>query len=154
MDSKIRKVVEADLSGLKTVLDSSGLFPSGFLDEMIADYFANPDTEDVWFTCLDNDVPIAVGYCVAEKFTQGTCNLLAIGVAKELQGSGIGGQMMTFIEQLLRSAGKRILIVETSSDDQYRLTRKFYQKLGYAHEATIRDFWKEGEDKIVFWKKL
>jgi ribosomal protein S18 acetylase RimI-like enzyme len=34
------------------------------------------------------------------------------------------------------------------------LTRRFYTTLNYAHEATIRDYYKDGEDKIVFWKRL
>jgi ribosomal protein S18 acetylase RimI-like enzyme len=30
----------------------------------------------------------------------------------------------------------------------------FYKKIGYTQEAVIRDFWKDGEDKIVFRKKF
>ena len=73
---------------------------------------------------------------------------------KELQGQGIGQKMMSYIEKLLIDKGKRILIVETSSIDHYTLTRKFYDKLGYRQEAIIKDFWNEGEDKVIFWKKL
>ena len=62
--------------------------------------------------------------------------------------------MMNFIENLLRQNNKRLLIVETSSDEQFELTRKFYLQLNYLTSAVIKDFWKEGEDKIVFWKKL
>ena len=62
--------------------------------------------------------------------------------------------MMEYIEQILKKKSVNILLVETSSDDQFKLTRKFYTDLNYTHEATIRDFWKEGEDKVIFWKKL
>ena len=98
---------------------------------MIADYFNNPEAEEIWFTCMDNERPVAMGYCVPEKLTNGTYNLLAIAVRKELQGKGIGKDMMNFIEQLLIKNHKRILIVETSSLDQYALKRKFYDNLGY-----------------------
>ena len=27
-------------------------------------------------------------------------------------------------------------------------------KRNYTQEAIIRDFWKEGDDKVIFWKKL
>ncbi len=154
MDNEIRKVIKEDLSNLKEVLDSSGLFPSEYLDEMIADYFCNHDTESIWFTCITEGTPSAIGYCAPEKLTNGTYNLYAIAVRKELQGKGIGRKMMNFIEELLKDNSKRILIVETSSDDQYRLTRKFYTDLHYRQEAVIKDFWNEGEDKIVFLKKL
>ncbi|MBK6785246.1 MAG: hypothetical protein IPG79_16975 [Saprospiraceae bacterium] len=46
------------------------------------------------------------------------------------------------------------MIVDTSGTDDFRLTRNFYEKLGYNKEAVIRDFWKEGDDKVIYWKKL
>lgn len=154
MNEKIKAVTKSDLSGIKKVVDSSELFPSEYLDEMISDYFNNPDTQDIWFTYIDNNRQIAIGYCVPEKLTDGTYNLLAIGVSQETQRKGIASQMMNYIEQLLKLKNGRILIVETSSDDAQIGARKFYQKIGYTQAAVIKDFWKEGEDKIVFWKKL
>jgi ribosomal protein S18 acetylase RimI-like enzyme len=154
MNEKIRAVLQADIDEIKKVIDSSELFPSEYLDEMISDYFNNSDTEDIWFTYIDRETPTAIGYCVPEKLTEGTYNLLAIGVLKESQGKGIAGEMMKHIEQLLKQKGGRILIVETSSDDAQMAARNFYKKIGYTQEAVIRDFWKDKEDKIVFWKKL
>lgn len=153
-DNIIRKVQIQDLIGLKEVLDSSELFPSEYLDDMISDYFNNAETEDIWFTCIENNQPIAIGYCAPEKLTNGTYNLYAIAVRKEFQGQRIGHKMMHFIEDLLLKNGKRVLIVETSSIEHYALTRKFYDKLGYRQEAVIKDFWDDGEDKVIFWKKL
>lgn len=152
--SNIRKVQASDIKGLKEVLDSSELFPSEYLDDMISGYFNNPETEEIWFTYLENEIPIGLGYSAPEKLTNGTYNLYAIAVKKELQGKSIGKQMMNFLEQHLIKIGKRILIVETSSLAEYSLTRKFYNQLGYKHEATIKDFWDEGDDKVIFWKKL
>jgi len=154
MNEKIRLVSQADLEQIKKILDSSELFPSEYLDEMISDYFNNQETEDIWFTYLDNKIPTAIGYCVPEKMTEGTYNLLAIGVLKESQGKGIASEMMKHIELLLKQKGGRILIVETSSANAQIAARNFYKKIGYTEEAVIRDFWKDGEDKIVFWKKL
>lgn len=152
--SNIRKVTEQDLPGLKTVLDSSELFPAEYLDGMIYDFLHNPESEEVWFTKLLQGKVVALGFCAPEKLTEGTYNLYAIAVHKELQGQGIGQEMMAYIEALLKETGKRILIVETSSAPHYALTRKFYEKLGYVQEATIRDFWQENEHKVIFWKKL
>jgi len=150
----IRKVIKQDITTLKEVLDSSELFPSEMLDDMIADYFENPDTQDIWFTYVEDEKPLSIGYCAPEKLTEGTYNLYAIAIKKELQGKGVGQKMMNYIESLLQEEGHRILIVETSSDAAFESTKTFYLKCGYTQEATIRDFWKEGEDKVVFWKKL
>lgn len=154
MDEKIRPVSKSDIDGLKKVVDSSELFPSEYLDEMISDYFDNPDTQDFWFTYIDNNTQVAIGYCVPEKLTDGTYNLLAIGVSQDTQRKGIASQMMNYIEQRLKQKDGRILIVETSSDEAQIGARNFYSKMGYTQAAVIQDFWKDGEDKIVFWKKL
>ncbi len=154
MNEKIRAVTQSDNDGLKKVVDSSELFPSEYLDEMISDYFNNPDTQDIWFTYIDKNKQVAIGYCVPEKLTDGTYNLLAIGVSQDFQRKGVASEMMNYIEQLLKQKDGRILIVETSSDDAQISARKFYQKIGYIQAAVIKDFWKDGEDKIVFWKKL
>lgn len=69
---------------------------------MISDYFNNPDTKDIWFTYIDNKIPVAIGYCVPEKLTEGTYNLLAIGVSQNIQRKGIASLMMNYVEQLLK----------------------------------------------------
>ena len=154
MIEKIRSVNQSDLHKLKDVVDSCQLFPLEYLEGMIADYFTNEATEDIWFTYVENETPIAIGYCVPEKLTVGTYNLLAIGVSKEFQKKGVAREMMKYIEDLLRKSGGRILIVETSSDEAQMAARNFYQKLEYSCEGVLKDFWKDGEDKIIFLKKL
>ncbi|HAA16269.1 MAG TPA: N-acetyltransferase [Cytophagales bacterium] len=150
----IRKATKEDIEGLKAVVDSSGLFPSEYLEGMMSDYLQNPDSEEFWLTSLQNSQPIGIAYCVPEKFTEGTYNLLAIGVLETLQGQGLGRALMQQVEAVLRERQARILIVETSGTKEFDLTRKFYLNLGYTHEATLRDFWSEGDDKVIFWKKL
>ncbi|WKN41168.1 GNAT family N-acetyltransferase [Tunicatimonas pelagia] len=154
MNSTIRNISPADVPGLKAVIDSSELFPSELLDDMIADYFNTPSSEDIWLTKDEENTPVAVAYCAPEKMTEGTYNLYLIAVRKEYQGKGIGAEMMRYIEEHLRTNGHRVLIVETSGLPEFKPTRKFYDNCGYVREAIIRDFYQEGEDKVVFWKKL
>lgn len=154
MSDNIRAINKSDLNQLKFVIETSGLFPSELLDGMVEDYFSNPETEDIWLTYLDNSTPIAIAYCAPEKLTDGTYNLYLIAVQSDFQGKGIGRIIMNHVESLLKSEGKRILLVETSGLPEFELTRKFYDQCGYHKEAVIRDFYREGEDKIVFWKKL
>jgi ribosomal protein S18 acetylase RimI-like enzyme len=154
MNQIIRPVTTADVDDLKLVLDSCELFPSDYLDEMISDYFNNAETEDHWFTFLIDEKPVAIGYCIPEKLTEGTYNLLAIGVSQNAQRKGVASAMMEYIEQQLKQNNGRLLLVETSSDEAQIAARKLYQKIGYKQVAVIDDFWKEGEDKIVFLKQL
>ena len=154
MGTFVRSIRKEDVEHLKTVLDSIDLFPSAMLEDMISDYLVNPNSNDLWFTAIDKDIPISIGFCAPEKMTEGTYNLYAIGVHKNLQGNGIGKVMMEYLENELKKNKHRILIVETSGTDDFELTRRFYEKLDYTKEATIRDFWSDGDDKVIYWKKL
>ena len=86
--------------------------------------------------------------------TEGTYNLYAIAVRKDYKGKGYGKAMMHYIENLLRDAGHRILIVKTSGKPEFELTRAFYHQCEHVKQAVIPEFYEAGDDKIVFWKKL
>ena len=86
--------------------------------------------------------------------TSGTWNLYLIAIRADRQGQGRGALLLDHIERDLATRGERLLIVETSGLPSFERTRTFYERLGYAWEARIRDFDQAGEDKIVFWKSL
>ncbi|MBW1299014.1 GNAT family N-acetyltransferase [Aquimarina litoralis] len=154
MSRQIRKVQKVDIPELKKVLDSSELFPSYLLDDMISDYLHNEKSMDIWFTTIAQGKPVSIGYCAPERLTEGTYNLYAIAVRKDQQGKGIGKEMMEYIENELKENKCRILIVETSGKPDFALTREFYLKCNYTKQAVIPEFYEKGDDKIVFWKKL
>lgn len=58
------------------------------------------------------------------------------------------------LERSLADAGERILLVETSSLPEFERARRFYRMLNYTEEARIREFYDDGDDKIVFYKRL
>ena len=150
---KVRPIVPEDLPALKIAIDANELFPSAMLDEMISDYFNNKESNDFWFT-YDSGKPVAIGYCAPEKMTEGTWNLYLIAVHPDCQRLGYGTSMLRYIEQTLIQRGERLLLVETSGLDSFEKTREFYRKSGYEQEARIREFYRAGEDKIVFRKLL
>jgi hypothetical protein len=47
-----------------------------------------------------------------------------------------------------------MLIAETSGTSHYESTRKFYLGMGYILEATIKDFYSEGDDLAIFVKRF
>ncbi|MGL6341976.1 MAG: GNAT family N-acetyltransferase [Waterburya sp.] len=151
--NKIRPITYEDIPALKTVIEANDLFPSDMLDDMISGYFNNENGSEFWLTYEDSK-PVAIAYCAPERMTEGTWNLYLIAVHPEYQGQGVGTSMLHYIEQMLTARGERMLLVETSSLETFEGTRKFYRKCGYDEEARIREFYKAGEDKIVFRKSL
>lgn len=149
---EIRKAIAADLPALELVIASTGLFPPELLAGMMESYLANPDGPDQWLTIRQEEQVIAVAYFAPERLTEGTWNLYLIAIEAGHQGHG--RTIMQYVEEQLRSASQRLLLVETSGLPEFQYQRDFYARCGYVHEATIRDFYEPGNDKIVFWKTL
>jgi ribosomal protein S18 acetylase RimI-like enzyme len=150
----IRPIVAADLPGLKSVVDATGLFPGDLLDGMLADYLAANTTGELWLVDVGAEGPRGVAYCAPERMTEGTWNLYLIAVHPNAQRQGRGRAFLAEVERLLRARHARVLLVETSGLPEFEATRAFYAKCDFAQEARIRDFYRAGEDKIVFWKAL
>lgn len=151
----IRPIKLEDIPDLKDIIQTSGLFPADLLDDMTSDYFNNPgETTDIWLTLTVDGKPIGIAYCAPERLTEGTYNLYLIAIHSTQQGKGLGKQFLQYIESLLEVKGNRKLLVETSGLPEFHLTRKFYDQCNYQREAVIKDFYREGDDKIIFSKKL
>jgi len=152
--NNIRPTNAQDLTKLSRVVLETELFPPEMLDQMIAPFLNDALCRDIWITYQHNEELIGFAYCEPERMTASTWNVLAIAVLPARQGQGIGQQLMSFIEQQLQQQGPTTLIVETSGLPAFEGTRAFYDKIGYAREARIRDFYDRGDDKIIFWKSL
>jgi len=50
--------------------------------------------------------------------------------------------------------GGRLLLIETSSQEVYQSTVRFYERCGYALLARITDYYRPGDDKLLFGKYL
>jgi GNAT superfamily N-acetyltransferase len=75
-------------------------------------------------------------------------------VGQDQQGRGIGKILLGEVEDQVRTQGGRILIAETEGKPTFEPTRRFYLSAGYELEARIRDFYRPGEDVVIFTKRL
>jgi len=153
----IRPTTPDDTTALIALADATGLFQPNQLEElgeMLSDYFGgNSDSNRLWITDDDNEV-VGVAYCEMERMTDGTWNLQLIAIRPDRQGQGRGVTLLRYVEQTLTGRGGRVLLAETSGLASFERTRAFYRKCGYDEEARIRDFYKAGDDKIVYRKAL
>lgn len=86
--------------------------------------------------------------------TAGTYDMYWIAAHPDFQGRGIAQQLDGFAESFVRERGGYLLIAETSSQPSYARTRAFYTKQGYSELARIADYYKPGDDLIIFGKRL
>ena len=97
-----------------------------------------------------------VGYaCFGQTpSTDRTYDLYWIAVHPDAQRSGAGAALMTEVERQLAQRRARLLVVETSSRDDYAPTRRFYHNRGYAETARMRGFYAPEDDRVVLTKRL
>lgn len=90
----------------------------------------------------------------ATPATDRTFDLYWIAVHPDAQRLGAGAALMTEVERQLVERRGRMLVIETSSRDDYAPTRRFYGKRGYQEAARLRDFYRSGDDRVVLTKRL
>ena len=109
--------------------------------------------DGIWLTADDGE-PVGVAYCAPEAVTIGTWNLLMLWTREDRHGQGHGSALVRHVEKELKGRSARLLIVETSGLSAFAAARGFYTKCGFEHEATIKNFFADGDDKLVFTKSV
>jgi aminoglycoside 6'-N-acetyltransferase I len=84
--------------------------------------------------------------------TNGTFDLYWIVVKPSEHGTGVGTNLMKFAEDVVKKNQGRLLIAETSSQPKYEKTREFYLRVGYTELARIKDYYKIGDDLVIYGK--
>jgi GNAT superfamily N-acetyltransferase len=149
----IRPTKDSDFDALIDIATASGLFEPN-QTEMLAGMLQSPSENDVWFTDDCENGPVGVAYLAPERMTNGTWNLLFIAIHPDHQRRGRGTAILKYVQDLLRSKGERILLVETAGLDDFDYVRSFYARDGFEMEARVRDFYDVGVDKVIFRKSL
>ena len=105
---------------------------------------------------VDRDGDQVLGFaCYGPRdLTSGVFDLYWIAVDSDTHRNGIGRRLLTATEEAVCRAGGRMLIAETSGTPHYEPTRNFYLGMGYKMEATIKDFYTEGDDLTIFVKRF
>ena len=86
--------------------------------------------------------------------TIGTYDMYWIAVDPEYQGQGIAQELDAYAVRFVKERGGYLLIAETSSQPSYKRTRAFYCKQHYKVLAQIRDYYKPGDDLVIFGKRV
>ena len=124
--------------------------------ELVDIYLDNPAQEDYEFFLASDENGEIIGYiCYGPTpLTDGTYDLYWIAVDPAFAGQGVGSMLMKQFEITVRDKNGRLIVIETSSDQEYELTRRFYVKNGYVVEEIIKDFYRPGEHRVTFVKNL
>jgi ribosomal protein S18 acetylase RimI-like enzyme len=154
----IRPTKPEDTPALLKLTEGTGVFKPHeivALDEVLSDYHAgNRDEGHVAVTDERAGRVVGYAYYAPASMTDRTWYLYWIAVVRDTHAKGVGGQLLRHAEDDIRARGGRVLFIETSSLPHYELTRKFYLKHGYEVNGQLRDYYADGDDMVVFRKRL
>jgi len=155
----IRPLAEKDRARLLSIMIKTRAFTSAEIDvamELIDIVLKDRNQKDYEIYCMVDDQDLVIGYICygSAPMTQGTFDLYWIAVDPDSQKKGVGSKLMSFLEDLVRAEGGRMILADTSTVPQYEKTRKFYMKNGFEEVATIRDYYHPGNDRVTFCRKL
>ena len=154
----IRETLPVDTDILVSVAEGTGVFKPleiATLRELLDGLHNGDDQYGHRAVTYELDgAPAGFAYFAPTAMTDRTWHLYWIFVSKTIQAKGIGATLMKYVEHEIATAGGRLLVVETSALPTYDLTRKFYLKYGYDQEATVRDFYADGDHQVIFRKRL
>lgn len=155
----IRKLKAKDREVISAILKNTAMFTDKEIDvalELIDVYLNNKNQKDYLVYVAETAQEEVVGYvCYGPTaVAEGTYDLYWIAVAGNYQGRGIGKQLLTFTEEEVRKLKGRLIIIETSSQEKYASTQNFYLGNRYILAARIKDYYRAGDDRLIYVKYL
>jgi ribosomal protein S18 acetylase RimI-like enzyme len=104
----------------------------------------------------DLDTRQAAGYiCFGRTpMTLATYDLYWVVTHARARGRGVASTLIRSMEVELRRAGAHAIRVETSLQESYGAARNMYERLGYPVMARFPDFYRPGDDLLVYYKQL
>ncbi|MBN1690623.1 MAG: GNAT family N-acetyltransferase [Dehalococcoidia bacterium] len=158
MAVKIRGIVPPDRAHIIGVTDETGAFlPDELtvLGEIVDEYFNDPEGSGYYFLIAEYNNNFAGYLCYGPTpMTHGAWDMYWSAVSPGLQGRGIGSTLFTTAADHIKKLEGRLILIETSSNPNYKAARSLYITLGYRHVSTIPDFYNPGDHKETFWKAL
>jgi D-alanine-D-alanine ligase len=156
----VRGLVAGDRPGLAALLERTPQFRPDEVAvalELIDVALDKPDQHDYRFRVVVDERQQPLGYACygPTPMADGVHDLYWIVVDPDHQGRSLGRRLVEAVEADLASAPQaRLLIIETSSTGLYDSTRGFYHRIGCHEMARLVDFYRVGDDKVIYAKPL
>ena len=155
----IRPMTPADRPAVLALIEATGFFRPDEIavaEELIDITLGRPEQEDYAIVVVTDETGAVAGYMTygPTPLTRGTYDLYWMAVDPKAQGRGYGRILVEWLEDHVRRAGGRMIVIETSSSEKYEPTRRFYLGLNYTETARIPDFYGPGDGRVIYTKRV
>jgi ribosomal protein S18 acetylase RimI-like enzyme len=161
----IRKLTASDWPAVKSLLAATGNFTLEEIElahELVQAVVGQPAQTSYFSVVAEIQRDARAGGTGVVGFllfgptpaTTGTWNLYWIAVSPDWYGTGVAQALEGYAENFVRSQAGYWLIAETSGQPRYGRTRAFYQKQRYQPLSCITDYYRPGDDLIIYGKRL
>jgi GNAT superfamily N-acetyltransferase len=155
----IRSMESGDKGPVLNLIEATNMFTPDEVvvaEEIIDAYLNQPHQKDYDIVVIENAEKQVTGYLSygPTALTDGTYDLYWMAVSPGHQGKGYGKKLVEWLERKVKEGHGRMIIIETSSQPKYHPTRQFYLRLGYKEVARIPDFYKAGDDRVIYTKYI
>lgn len=155
----ISTATEADKAQIHDITARAGVFSQEEIDsvpEMFNEYLTYGTEGNGYHFIVYREGEQVLGFAIYGRrdLAHGVFDLYWIAVDPNARRNGVGRALLTASEEDVRAMGGRIIIAETSGTAGYESTREFYVRTGYVNEATIKDFYKPGDDLKIYVKRV
>lgn len=113
-----------------------------------------PSTDYQWRLAEQDGCVVGFACFGPVPLTEGTFDLYWIAILPQARGAGVADTLDDAVTQAVRNASGRLLLAETSSTPPYEAARRFYRRRGYDVVERIADFYRAGDDRLTFGKRL
>jgi ribosomal protein S18 acetylase RimI-like enzyme len=156
----LRPIAPVDRAPLAALLDRIANFTPAEKQvalELIDDALARPHGDYECLVAGDEREPSrCLGYiCFGRTpLTAHTYDLYWVVVDPSLHGRGVGGELLHGMEEKMRERGGKLIRVETSSQETYGTTQRFYDKHGFRLGGRIPRFYRDDDDLLLYYKDI
>lgn len=158
MVANLRPMLPSDRDCLVTITSATGFFRQEEVEvarEVLTEASSKGEASGYRVrVAADGDRPLGYVCFGPTPLTRNTWDIYWLAVDPQMQHQGLGSKLVRRAESEICRCSGRLVLVETSSQELYHPTHRFYLSRGYREVSRIPDFYDVGDDKVTFAKAL
>jgi ribosomal protein S18 acetylase RimI-like enzyme len=156
MGAIVRDARAADRDAIEEALRLSGAFRADEVAVALELFDEGISSSTSYTLFAAEDAGTVVGYCCLglAPLTESTWYVYWLCVHPRVQGRGIGRALHEHGEKFITRRGGQRMVLETSGRHDYHRARSFYERVGYRQTGCIADFYRPGDDCLIYVKDI